>query len=98
MDLMDSSWVEDGMGRTLTMMRRLHAGVCCVLAMGLLFGLMGVAAGAQGVTTTNEVRAMRGLGPVEGAGIRGQRTKTGDLGTKGAGVKSEVEETGALVG
>jgi hypothetical protein len=78
MDLMDSSWVEDGMGRTLTMMRRLHAGVCCVLAMGLLFGLMGVAAGAQGVTTTNEVRAMRGLGPIQEAEIRDQGTENKD--------------------
>ena len=27
---------------------------------------------AQTVTTTNEVRAMRGLGPIEGVGNRGQ--------------------------
>ena len=53
--------------------------VCCVVAIGLLLGLVGVAAGAQGVTTTNEVRAMRGLGPikVQGTGIREQGTEQG---------------------
>lgn len=66
--------------------------VCCVVAMESLLGLCLVLGGgmaqAQSVTTTNEVRAMRGLGPIEGPGIRDQ----------GTGVKTVVEQTGALVG
>ena len=45
-------------------------------------------ASAQTVPTTNEVRAMRGLGPIEGSGDRDQ----------GSGAKSAVDETAALVG
>jgi hypothetical protein len=57
------------MGRTLTMMDWLRAGgclrVCWIVWMGLLLAVVGNrAAMAQGVTTTNEVRAMRGLGPL----------------------------------
>ena len=40
--------------------------------MGLL---LPVGMWAQTVPTTNEVRAMRGLGPIEGTGIREQGTE-----------------------
>jgi hypothetical protein len=59
-----------------------------VLCLVLVSGLSGTLVQAQSVTTTNEVRAMRGLGPVEGTGTREQ----------GTGVTSLVEETGALMG
>jgi hypothetical protein len=66
--------VEDGMGRTLTMMEGLRAGrwlrVVSLMSVLLVFG--GRAAMAQGVTTTNEVRAMRGLGPIVAEGTGGK--------------------------
>jgi hypothetical protein len=59
---------------------------CAGVWLGLVLvscGLM--VASAQTVPTTNEVRAMRGLGPIEGSGV-------------GPGLKVAIEETSALVG
>jgi hypothetical protein len=62
------------MGRTLTMTPWLRAagwlGICLLWMAGV--GLVE----AQSVTTTNEVRAMRGLGPVKDEG-----SETGDQGS-----------------
>jgi hypothetical protein len=59
---------------------------CAGVWLGLVLvscGLM--VASAQTVPTTNEVRAMRGLGPIEGSEVR-------------PGLKVAIEETSALVG
>jgi hypothetical protein len=67
----------------------MRIGGCAGVWLGLVLvscGLM--VASAQTVPTTNEVRAMRGLGPIQGSGDRDQ----------GSGAKAAVEETSALVG
>jgi len=84
--------VEDEMGRTFTMMEGLRAGrlLRVVWLVSVLLFLGDRAAMAQGVTTTNEVRAMRGLGPIsaEGSGNRDQ----------GAGVQVQLPTVEELEG
>jgi hypothetical protein len=67
----------------------MRIGGCAGVWLGLVLVSCGwMVASAQTVPTTNEVRAMRGLGPIEGSGDRDQ----------GSGAKSAVDETAALVG
>jgi hypothetical protein len=89
------------MGRTLTMMDWLRTGgclrACWIVCMALLLGSTGNrAAMAQGVTTTNEVRAMRGLGPITGSSSESQVSEA----RPGAptGVRVQVPTVGELQG
>ena len=54
-------------------MRIGFAGVWLRVVVAMLLGVScGLPMAGQAVPTTNEVRAMRGLGPIEGPGIRDQ--------------------------